>query len=197
MDTIVPNGRTGPSAVDRRIAARLKERREGLGLSLGDLAARSGVSRAMISKVERCAASPTAALLGRLCNGLGITLTSLMASAEQPGSPLARAAAQPIWRDPATGLTRTVATPARTGSPVEVVRIELPAGSSVAYQAQRHLDYEQHVLLLDGSLDVTLGEERFVLAPGDCLHMRPSQDLCFANPGRAACRYLVILRKER
>ncbi|MEK9970656.1 MAG: helix-turn-helix transcriptional regulator, partial [Ferrovibrio sp.] len=58
----------------------MKARREEQGLSLADLAERSGVSKAMISRIERREASPTAALLGRLCAGLDITLSGLMAA---------------------------------------------------------------------------------------------------------------------
>ena len=184
------------SEVDRRIATRLKERREVLGLSLNDLAARSGVSRAMISKVERCAASPTAALLGRLCNGLGITLSGLMASAERAITPLTRAEEQPTWHDPDTGLVRVAISPSGTRSTVEIVRIDLPSRTAVAYEAQRHLDYEQHVLVLQGRLTLTLGAQRFDLRTGDCLYMRLTEPVSFVNEEDALCRYLVVLKKD-
>jgi len=111
------------SGIEQRIAAHLKQRRLASGLSLADLAERSGVSRAMISKVERSAASPTAALLGRLCNGLGVTLSALIADAEQSESPLMRAKDQTTWQDPVTGLVRTMISPSLTNSIVEIVRI--------------------------------------------------------------------------
>jgi len=149
----------------------------------------------MISKVERRQSSPTAALLGRLCNGLGITLSSLMASAERAPTPLARAGDQPHWRDPATGLLRVAVSPAASGTTVEIVRIELPRGAAVAYEAQRHLDYRQHVLVLDGTLTLDVGAERFSLAAGDCLLMRIGEGLRFANEGARLCRYLVVLNK--
>lgn len=61
-----------PDTLDVRLGARLRAEREGRGWSLTDLAERSGVSRATISRVERGAASPTAALLGRLSGALGL-----------------------------------------------------------------------------------------------------------------------------
>ncbi len=64
------------------LARRLRLEREARGWSLGDLAARSGVSKAMISKVERAEASPTAVLLGRLSGAFGLTLSTLLARAE-------------------------------------------------------------------------------------------------------------------
>jgi basic membrane lipoprotein Med (substrate-binding protein (PBP1-ABC) superfamily) len=65
------------------MAAELRRRREELGLSLGGLSELSGVSKAMIGKIEAGGTSPTAGLLGRLCAGLGITLSALMAAAEE------------------------------------------------------------------------------------------------------------------
>src|ERR1700748_1898217 len=120
------------SGIEQRIAAHLKERRLANGLSLADLAERSGVSRAMISKVERSAASPTAALLGRLCNGLGVTLSSLIANAEQTPSPLVRAKDQTTWQDPVTGLTRTLILADVGESAVDSGRIDVPPDARAA-----------------------------------------------------------------
>jgi len=60
MSIIIDDG------LDSRLGARIRLERERRGWSLTELAQRSGVSRAMINKVERGDASPTASLLGRL-----------------------------------------------------------------------------------------------------------------------------------
>ena len=73
--------------------------REPQGLSTSALAERSGVSRAMIAKIERAEAQPTAALLGRLSGALGMTLSELIARAEHADSRVARAA-RPARRGP-------------------------------------------------------------------------------------------------
>lgn len=182
------------SGIEQRIAAHLKQRRLESGLSLADLAERSGVSPAMISKVERSAASPTAALLGRLCNGLGVTLSTLIANAEQTPSPLVRAKDQTTWQDPVTGLTRTMISSDSAGS-VEIVRIDLPADASVSYDAQRYLRYEQLVVPLKGRLHLNVGDKEYQLEPWDSLLMPTNLPLRFHNKGPASCRYLVIVRK--
>src|SRR5689334_23718579 len=110
-----------------RIAARLREEREARGWSLGDLADRSGVSRAMISKIERGESSPTAMLLGRLSGAFGLTLSSMLARAELQAGRVLRAADQPQWKDPETGYVRRHVSPA-SDLPVELVQVELPAG---------------------------------------------------------------------
>lgn len=186
---------TSQHAMERRIAAGIKKRRETLGLSANDLAERSGVSRAMVSKIERVEVSPTAALLGRLCNGLGITLSSLIASAEAiADSPIARANEQPIWRDPDTKLLRTMVSPSNTGSRMEIVRVELPSGAEVKYDAQNH-QYDQHLLMLQGKLTWSSEHEEIELSAGDCMHSRVDIAHAFANRGRSACKYLVIIAR--
>jgi transcriptional regulator with XRE-family HTH domain len=181
--------------MEQRMAAGLKQRREQLGLTVGELAERSEVSRAMISKIERREVSPTAVLLGRLCNGLGITLSSLIASAESPAAPpLLRAEEQPVWRDPQTGLVRTMVNPPHRGK-VEIVRIELPSGAEVHYREQLQLSYEQQVLVLVGKLTLQVGVESMELNVDDCIHLQTNVSLTFTNRGRSACRYLVVINR--
>src|ERR1700755_603731 len=93
--------------LDSAIAARIRGERTARRWSLDDLSERAAVSKAMISKIERAEASPTAALLSRLSRAYGITLSALLADdeAQRKRGPL-RAADQAIWRDPATGYIR-------------------------------------------------------------------------------------------
>ena len=182
--------------MESRIAEGLKKQRESLSLSTAELAVRSGVSRAMVSKIERQEVSPTAALLGRLCNGLGITLSSLIASAEGTvDPPIARAEEQPVWRDPDTGLVRTMVSPANTGSRMELVHIELPCGAEVRYDVMQQPHYDQHVVVLQGKLSMKFGNEEFELSVGDCIRSRFDVAHAFANRGRSPCKYLVIIAR--
>jgi transcriptional regulator with XRE-family HTH domain len=181
--------------MERRIAEGIKKRREQLGISANELAERSGVSRAMVSKIERLEVSPTAVLLGRLCNALGITLSSLIASAEgKSGLPIARASEQPVWRDPATGLLRTMVSPRNTNSHVEIVQVELPTGAQVHYEPVRN-SYDQHLVILQGKLTLVEGEDEVELSAGDCMHSRVDVAHTFANRGRSACKYLVVIAR--
>ena len=106
--------------IDRLLGQRLKAARQRHGLTLDALAERSGVSRAMISRVERGESSPTAALLVRLGSGLGLSLSALLEEEIGTG-PLARREGQPVWRDPASGYLRRNVSPRGTGSGFEIV----------------------------------------------------------------------------
>jgi transcriptional regulator with XRE-family HTH domain len=181
-------------SMEQRIAAGIRLRRELLAMSVNDLAVRSGVSRAMISKIERVEASPTAALLGRLCNALGMTLSSLIAGAEAaPALPVTRAKTQLVWRDPDTNLRRTMVSPVNSGSRVEIVQIELPPNAAVTYESQQVSQYEQHIVVLDGTLSITTEGQDIELEAGDCLYRRVGPGHRFANETRRICRYLVVI----
>lgn len=174
------------------LAARLRAAREVQGWSLAILAARSGVSRAMISKVERAEASPTAELLGRLSGALGITLSALLAQAEGEADRIVRRDAQPVWVDPATGYVRRSLSP--PGSlPLDLVEVDMPAGAKVAYPASALAFRHQQVWLLRGRLRLTEGGRVHVLAPGDCLRCSREAEVIFENPGPESCGYLVAL----
>src|SRR5512138_3326833 len=98
--------------LNERIAGRVRALRAARRLSLDALARGSGVSRSMISLIERGETSPTAVVLDKLAAGLGVLLPSLFESADAESEastrdgPLARLADQPQWRDPASGYVR-------------------------------------------------------------------------------------------
>jgi transcriptional regulator with XRE-family HTH domain len=173
------------------LAARLRLERDARGWSLAELAQRSGVSKAMISKIERAEASPTAALLGRLSGALGLTLSALLARAEDKPQRLVRAGDQPRWRDPKTGYVRCQVSP--PSAPIELVHVELPARRSVAFPASAYAFVRHLIWVIEGRLTFVEGEETHDLGPGDCLALGPATDCTFKNAGARPCVYLVAL----
>lgn len=157
-------------------------------MTVAELAKRSRVSRAMITKIENEAAQPTAVLLGRLSGALGITLSSLVARAERTDSPVARAADQPVWIDPATGYRRRALSP-NPGGRLELVEIELPAGTSIGYPPEAALPADQQLWLLEGDLCVREDRTEYQLTAGDCVALTPQTGREYRT--QAGCRYLV------
>ncbi|RSZ39494.1 MULTISPECIES: XRE family transcriptional regulator [unclassified Variovorax] len=183
--------------IDLLIASRLLALRQAQALSLAELAERSGVSKAMISKVERAQSSPTAVLLGRLAAGLGVPLAQLLTEEKAQPQRLRTRAQQEVWRDPKAGyLRRQVAERHAGGSGVELVEVELPRSAQVDYPRWSGKPYRQCLWMLEGSLQVDYGEERFELAPGDCLDFGVDRPLVFKALGRSACRYLLVASPE-
>ena len=180
---------------DALIATRLQALRQQHALSLGQLAERSGVSKAMISRIERAESSPTAALLGRLAAALGVTLAELLAEpARERAAPerVHRRASQPVWRDPEAGYRRRQVAP-RDAAGVELVEIELPRAAEVRYPPWGSQPYRQRLWLLEGRLRVAYGDELFELDAGDCLDFGVDRALVFKALGRSGCRYLLVL----
>lgn len=181
-------------SLERRISDRIRLEREVRGWSLSDLATRSGVSRTMIHKIERADSSPTATLLARLAGAFGLTMSSLIARAEMSQGRLSRREDQPVWRDPQTGYLRRHVSP-MSDQPLDLVEIELPAGSDVAIPAAAYAFHRRWVWVKAGSLTFVEGNETYVLDEGDCLELGSPQDCVFRNAGSAPCTYAVILVK--
>ena len=182
--------------VNERIAARVRNLRAERGYTLDALAERSGVSRSMISLVERGESSPTASVLDKLAAGLGVTLAALFEDEvrAEAASPLARHGAQPVWQDPASGYVRRNVSPPGYPSAIQLVAVEFPPGKRVAYDgASRDVEIDQQVWLVEGVMEVTVGSAVWRLEPGDCLAMQLDKPIAYRNPGRKPARYLVAL----
>src|SRR5688572_4972167 len=187
------------SNLDKRIAARVRKLRGTTGLSLDALAGKSGVSRSMISLIERGESSPTAVVLDKLAAGLGVTVASLFdapAEATPPG-PVARRDDQPQWRDPASGYLRRNVSPASVPQPFQIVEVHFPPGQRVAFETgARDTRVYQQIWLLEGAMEVTAGTERHRLREGDCLAMQLDRPTMFHNPTRKRARYAVVIGSE-
>ena len=186
--------RDDPVSVNERIALRLRELRGDRGLSLEALAVHCGVSRSMISLIERGESSPTAVLLEKLATGLGVTLASLFDVPRPSADPVARLADQYSWRDPASGYVRRNISPSGVASPIQIVEVSFPPQARVAYEtgARDPLVYQQ-ILVLAGSIDVTVGDDRHRLHAGDCLALVLDRPIMYHHPTRKIAPYIFVI----
>jgi transcriptional regulator with XRE-family HTH domain len=175
------------------VAQRVRELRATQGLSLEALADRSGVSRSMISVIERGESSPTAVVLAKLAAGLSVSMASLFETPQPEAEPMARRADQRSWQDPESGYVRRNVSPSGVASPIHIVEVSFPPQARVAYETGApQVKVHQQVWVLDGSLEVTVGEDRYRLATGDCLAMVLDRPIVFHNPTRKVTRYVVV-----
>jgi transcriptional regulator with XRE-family HTH domain len=176
------------------IARRVRDLRAARNLSLDTLATECGVSRSMISLIERGESSPTAVVLEKLATGLGVPLASLFDAPEPAEEPVARRADQLLWRDPHSGYVRRNVSPGTAASPIQIVEVSFPAKARVAYETgTREPQIHQQVWVLDGRIDVTIGEDHYRLDAGDCLAMVLDRPMTYYNPTRKAARYAVVI----
>jgi transcriptional regulator with XRE-family HTH domain len=181
-------------SLNDRIAQRVRDLRNQSGLSLDALANHCGVSRSMISLIERGESSPTAVLLEKLAAGLGVPLASLFDAPQPASDPIARGAEQPRWRDPHSGYVRRNVSPSGFASPIQIVEVEFPPRARVAYESgAREPAVHQQVWVLEGTIEIGYGDELFRLAAGDCAAMQLDRPLTFHNPTRRSARYAVVL----
>lgn len=183
------------NALDLRLAQRIRHERGSRAWSLAELSERSGVSKAMISKIERGESSPTATLLGQLSGAFGITLSTLLARAEAAASRIARASEQDVWQDPETRLRRTSVSPSGADV-INIVRCELPAGRRIAYPTSAYVFIRQQIYVLRGTLHFTEGADAHTLRAGDCLQLGTPADCTFENRERKTCIYLVVVARR-
>lgn len=103
------------SNLDKDLARRLTELRRARNWPLEDLAERTGISRATLSRIERGDTSPTASVLGKLAAAFGLSMAELFGAASATIERLVPRDAQAVWTDRETGYVRRTLTPAASG----------------------------------------------------------------------------------
>ncbi|MBV6657757.1 MAG: helix-turn-helix transcriptional regulator [Devosiaceae bacterium] len=174
------------------IARRVQLERKARGWSMTELSARSDVSKAAISKIERGEMSPTANVLVRLAHAFELTLAGLLMRAEQQAGAVQRAADQPLWEDPETHYVRRQVFRA-SDNPIEMARIYLPPGAKVTIPSSGFTGIREVLHVLDGALTLTFGSTVHSLETGDSIALEKTADVIFENPGANPCAYIVAL----
>jgi transcriptional regulator with XRE-family HTH domain len=185
-------------SINVRIAQRVSSLRAERGLTLDALAAKSEVSRSMLSLVERGESSPTAAVLERIATGLDVPLASLFEDAAAAPNPLSRAKDRSAWRDPQSGYVRKNISPPNFPSPIQIVEVELPAGAKVSYETgARDALIHQQIWIREGTLELSIGKVVHRLEADDCLAMQLNEPMSFRNRTRKPTRYIVVIASDR
>jgi quercetin dioxygenase-like cupin family protein len=110
---------------------------------------------------------------------------------------VARGAEQPPWRDPDSGYLRRNVSPSGFLTPLRIVDVSFPPGARVAYESgARDSVVHQQVWVLEGTIDVTLGDDHHRLETGDCLALVLDRPLVFHNPAAEAARYAVVIASD-
>lgn len=163
------------------------------------MAERSGVSRAMIHRVESGTSSPTAALLGKISGALRISMSALLREASVDlDKRLVRAQDRNPWRDPETGYVREPISSAmnkeeKSSYTPHITRVTLPPGARVPFPCSAFEFIAQAVWVLEGTLHFIEGNMVHELDADDCLTLGEPQDCVFENQSRKPCTYVVVV----
>jgi transcriptional regulator with XRE-family HTH domain len=179
--------------VGQALATRIRLERTARDWSMDELSKHAGVSRAMISKIERDECSPTATVIGRLSGAFGISMSALLANVEADSQRLLRFEEQQVWTDPETKYRRRAVSPV-AGAPLQLVEVELPPLARLSFPAKAYSFLHQQIWVLSGRLVFSEGPDVHSLRRGDCLQLGYPQECAFENPSASApCRYLVAV----
>ena len=176
-----------------RLGVRVRDLRKDRGLTLEELAEASGVSRAMISKLERGEKNPTLVIAARLAEGLGVSLSRLAGVEERREVVVVPKERRPVLRDPETGFERQSLSPTFAGRGVELLRNVVPPGSTSGGFPPHRKGVEEHLVVERGELEATLGGETYLLREGDALFFEADVPHRFDNVGRGECSYYLVI----
>ena len=195
MDDTAASGASATVAAvsSGRLGERVRDLRRGRGLTLNGLAELSGVSRAMISKLERGEKNPTLVVAAKLAEGLGVTLSRLAGMEERREVAVVPRERRMIMRDPETGFERQLLSPNFAGLGVEFIRNKIPKGSTSDDFPPHRRGVEEHVVVERGTLRAVLGGKEYLLKEGDALYFEADVPHRFDNAGEGECSYYLVI----
>lgn len=190
--------RMSESAIVVEVGARLKRLRTQAGLTLEEFAAKSGVSRAMLSKVERGEKSPTLAVIARIGQGLSVSMSTLMGAEPDPAQvAVIRASNRLTFKDPETGFERHTLSPTHVDSGIEFLLHRIPPGKSSGELPPYASPTEKYLVVHSGQLTVQIGKVCHVLEAGDSFFFDVREPYSFINAGNTPCAYYLVIARRR
>jgi transcriptional regulator with XRE-family HTH domain len=159
---------------------------------LEQLAQRSGVSRSMLSDVERGAKTPTVLVLDRLATALGTSIARLLDEPAGDAVVLLRRTQQRVVRDPA-GWERRILSPVLPGVEFEFMRTVLGPGIDAGEFSPHQSGSREYVAVESGRLTLTIDDHVSTLDAGDSVYFPGDRRHAFANGHAAECVYYLVM----
>jgi transcriptional regulator with XRE-family HTH domain len=172
----------------------IRSLREGKNLSLRQISQASGLSINAISKIERGDNSPTVASLHKIASALGVHITDLFIQTQD----------QITIYTPKDSSQLTSGNGLRVNSlgrglPNQIIEpsyLEVQPGADSLEEPASHLG-EEFVYCLAGEVIYLIGQERYILSPGDSLIFRASQPHTWQNRGKSTAKLLLIMENNQ
>jgi transcriptional regulator with XRE-family HTH domain len=180
-----------------RVGSTLLQLRRSRGLSLDQLSRQAGVSKSMLSQIERNQANPTVAVVWRLANALGVALSELIAGEQRaaPAITAVAAHATPVLRSPDGKCTLRILGPIELAGQFEWYELDVRPGGALRSDAHEPGSRE-HLSVLSGTLEVTSGDATHRLKAGETARYAVDVAHAIVNPTRApASALLVVLHR--
>ncbi len=184
------NRRMDPqSDIHDRLAAALREARRGKGLSLEAVAKLSGVSRSMVSQIERGESSPTVATLWNLTQALQVDFAGLLEGRTASGIEVTEAALAPVIAR--GGVRIRILSPAEAVGEHEVYDLVFAPGAALVSDAHSP-GCREHLTVIEGALSVVSGADQVMVSVGDVA--RYAADRAHEIAAVGAARAILIVQ---
>ena len=191
----MPQTTVTPGSIDdRAVGARVKSLREAMGLSLRDLAERSGVSAPMLSQVERGDTSPTLAVAEKIAAGLDLSLSQLLRLDEDRHVVVVRGGEGRTRRR--RGHRTEELSPPLPGQRADVSAHNLAPGAATGGPDDPPLHEpgsRETTVVLAGRVELFIDGQRYELAEGDSVTFDADLPHHFENNGSAETRFIAIV----
>lgn len=179
-----------------RVGDTLAAMRQEQSLSLDELSRKAGVSKSMLSQIERAQANPTVAVVWRLANALGVPIAELLGNAPSPTAPAMRlipSHATPSLRSPDNLCELRILGPIESAGQFEWYELKLQVAGALESQAHEPGTHE-HLTVVSGTLDVTAGQESQRVKAGETVRYAVDRPHTIRNAGKtAAIAWLVVV----
>ena len=181
--------------ISERLAVRLKEARKDQGLSLDSLAKLSGVSKSMLSQIERSESSPTVAVLWNLTQALHTDFSGLLDDGPKERSPIkevVRAGQEPVIYSHGTGCKiRILSAPESVGE-TEIYDLEFEQNGLLDSEPHRSGCVE-NLTVFSGELVVTTDGVSEAVGPGDTIRYVADRPHSITAPKKSARAILIVV----
>ncbi len=189
-------GKTGrQDPVGQTFGDHVRSLRERNSLTLDQFSKLSGVSRAMLSKVERGEKSPTIGVAKRIAHALETSFSALMGDevAVRRTFAVVRKEQRQVFRDVETGFERYSLSPLMPGMPTEVVLHVLPGKASTGKVPGYPSGVTKHVVVLRGQVVVGVEGTETTLNEGDTLYFEADVEHWFENQTAKPAEYYLVI----
>jgi transcriptional regulator with XRE-family HTH domain len=169
------------AVTELQLGPRIRSLRQARKVTLRELAGRAGVTESFLSQVEREVTSPSIASVQRIARALDLGIADLFADEAPLGRVVRRADRRRIAYQ---GLNATdeFLTAGRDGR-LQVILTTIETGGGTGDEAYTHESDEEVVIVLEGRLELWVGDEHHALEAGDTITHSSRQPHHNRNPG--------------
>jgi len=186
----------GAAEVARRVADGLKRFRKARGLSLDDLASKSGVSRAALSQIEGTRTNPTLSVLWKVAVGLDVPFHELLGTTEESGARVLRAGDSPPLKSGDGRMESRLLSPGGSSPDLEIYELRfLP---KAVHRSEPHgRGTMETLVVMTGALRLVVQDAEYELLPGDTIFFKADVPHVYENRASHETRCFNVIRYAR